>query len=130
MIAAHALLALALGLAPVAAQAQQQASVAAQGAVLRALDRVSGDLTELEAAPGDMLSYGGLQIVLGECRYPAADPASDAYAHLTIRDATEGTALFEGWMIASSPALMALDHPRYDVWVISCRTSDGDTSTD
>jgi len=25
-------------------------------------------------------------------------------------------------MIASSPALNALDHPRYDVWVMRCTT--------
>ncbi|MCW8843320.1 MAG: DUF2155 domain-containing protein, partial [Rhodobacteraceae bacterium] len=30
--------------------------------------------------------------------------------------------LFQGWMIASSPALSALDHPRYDVWVLRCKT--------
>jgi len=30
--------------------------------------------------------------------------------------------VFKGWMIASSPALNALDHPRYDVWVLRCIT--------
>ena len=29
--------------------------------------------------------------------------------------------LFSGWMFASSPALNALEHPVYDVWVIDCR---------
>ena len=33
---------------------------------------------------------------------------------------TSETPLFSGWMLASSPALSALDHPRYDVWVLSC----------
>ena len=32
-------------------------------------------------------------------------------------------ALFDGWMIASSPALSALDHPRYDVWVLRCSST-------
>jgi hypothetical protein len=31
------------------------------------------------------------------------------------------TALFEGWLIASAPALNAMDHPRYDVWALRCR---------
>jgi hypothetical protein len=26
-------------------------------------------------------------------------------------------------MVASSPALSALDHPRYDVWVMRCSSS-------
>ena len=29
--------------------------------------------------------------------------------------------LFSGWMFASSPALSALEHPVYDVWVIDCQ---------
>ncbi len=30
--------------------------------------------------------------------------------------------VFSGWMFASSPALSALQHPVYDVWVIDCKT--------
>ena len=28
--------------------------------------------------------------------------------------------VFSGWMFASSPALSAMEHPIYDVWVLSC----------
>ncbi|MFT5180431.1 MAG: hypothetical protein ACI8S3_000304, partial [Alphaproteobacteria bacterium] len=28
--------------------------------------------------------------------------------------------LFSGWMFASSPALSALEHAVYDVWVVDC----------
>ncbi len=34
----------------------------------------------------------------------------------------EGVNIFRGWMFASSPALNALEHPVYDVWVIDCTT--------
>lgn len=34
----------------------------------------------------------------------------------------EGVNIFRGWMFASSPALNALEHPVYDVWVIDCKT--------
>lgn len=30
--------------------------------------------------------------------------------------------IFSGWMFASSPALSALQHPIYDIWVIDCET--------
>jgi hypothetical protein len=30
--------------------------------------------------------------------------------------------IFAGWMFASTPALNALEHPVYDVWVIDCKT--------
>jgi hypothetical protein len=66
------------------------------------------------------VQFGRLSITLAECRYPSNNPAGNAYAWLDIRQ--EGERLFDGWMIASSPALNALDHPRYDVWVIGCDT--------
>ena len=31
--------------------------------------------------------------------------------------------LFSGWMFASSPAVSALEHPVYDVWVTDCKTA-------
>lgn len=36
-------------------------------------------------------------------------------------------AIFSGWMFASSPALSALQHPVYDVWVIDCKTVKADS---
>ena len=48
----------------------------------------------------------------------------EAEAHLTIVDASAPQPVFDGWMIASSPALSALDHPRYDVWVMRCDVPD------
>lgn len=35
--------------------------------------------------------------------------------------------IFSGWMFASSPALNPLEHPVYDVWVITCETKMADT---
>ncbi len=94
-----------------------------EGAVLRALDRVSGQIEDMEFQNGDTLRFGRLEVTLGECRYPAGNPSGDAYAYLVIREPDDLTPRFEGWMIASSPALNALDHARYDVWVLRCKTS-------
>jgi hypothetical protein len=94
----------------------------ADGALLRGLDKISGRTTDLPVLVGEAVRYGRLQVRLGECRYPAGDPSSDAYAQLTIADVSQNVTLFSGWMIASSPALSALDDGRYDVWVISCQS--------
>lgn len=111
------LLALALG---VPATAQEVAR--SDGALLRGLDKISGRTTDLQLSVGKAVRYGRLEVRLGECRYPAGDPSSDAYAQLTIVDTAQNVTLFSGWMIASSPALSALDDRRYDVWVISCQS--------
>lgn len=98
-------------------------TVKASGAKLRGLDRMSGEVTELDLAVGETAEVGRIEVTLGECRYPEDNPAGEAFAWLTIRDPVRNSSFFDGWMIASSPALNALDHPRYDVWVIRCTTS-------
>ena len=102
--------------------AQEAAIAQAPGGVVRWLDKVSGDLADIDLARGQTVVKGRLTIQLDECRYPAADPASNAYAHLTVIDSLSDTPVFSGWMIASSPALSAMDHPRYDVWILRCDT--------
>ncbi|MFN3274131.1 MAG: DUF2155 domain-containing protein [Paracoccus sp. (in: a-proteobacteria)] len=94
----------------------------ATGALLRGLDKVSGRSMDLPLGVGEAVRYGRLEIRLGECRYPAANPSEDAYAQLTIIDLRQNAQVFAGWMLASSPALSALDDARYDVWVISCQS--------
>nr|WP_207186741.1 DUF2155 domain-containing protein [Phaeovulum veldkampii] len=103
-----------------AAGAQQVAE--APGAVLRGLDKIAGVTTDLDMRAGETRAYGRLQVTLWECRYPVEDPSSNAFARLTVVDTTQNAEVFSGWMIADSPALSALDHHRYDVWVIRCKT--------
>jgi hypothetical protein len=103
---------------------RQEAAVAASGgALLRGLDKVSGVVTDLDLSVGETVRLGRLSVTLGECRYPVEDPSGDAFAFLRIEAEGLTGPAFEGWMIASSPALSALDHPRYDVWVMRCRSS-------
>ncbi len=89
-------------------------------ASLRALDTLQGRTEDLTLRVGETARFGQLEIALEACRVPREAPDSDAYAFLEIRDLREAQPRFSGWMFASSPALSALDHPRYDVWVLSC----------
>jgi len=118
-------LALLLALAvPVAAQDQGSDPAAeftaSDGAELRFLDKLTSETGDVSLGSGQSAKFGRLVVRLDSCRYPTGNPASDAEAHLTITEETTGSELFNGWMLASSPALSALDHPRYDVWVLSC----------
>jgi hypothetical protein len=108
--------------ATVPVRAQDRVS-SAPVAVVRALDKISGQTTDLELTRGEPRRYGRLTIVLGDCRYPTDDPASEAFAWLEIRDPAMSAPAFSGWMLASSPALHAMDHPRYDIWVLRCKSS-------
>lgn len=121
MIRALALAVLLAG--PAAAQGTAVETREAGGAVLRTLDKTSGEVIDVEIGVGQTMAYGPLQVTLHECRYPAGDKARDAFVLLQIVDARRVEELFAGWMIASSPALNALEHRRYDVWVLSCITA-------
>lgn len=58
--------------------------------------------------------------IVEETQEPAAGEMADAEGDPSTEE--EGVnALFTGWMFASSPALNALEHPVYDVWVIGCK---------
>jgi len=95
---------------------------AGTGARLGGLDKIAGTTEDLTLAIGETVGLGWLQITLGQCRYPVNNPSGDGYAWLVIREEAGEAPLFEGWMVASSPALNALDHARFDVWVIACTT--------
>ncbi len=93
----------------------------ATGGMVRWLDKVSGETRDIPLRRGETKTEGRLSITLDECRYPSADPASNAYAHLTIVDSLQTSGpVFAGWMIADSPALSALESSRYDVWILRC----------
>lgn len=106
--------------APLAAQ---ERAASGTGAVLRALDKVNGQTRDAELPTRQSAAMFGLEVDLLDCRYPANNPTGDAFAYLVIRQAADAQIVFEGWMIASSPALNALDHSRYDIWVLRCMTS-------
>ena len=116
-------LALAAGQAAAAQSAQvgdPRATVEARVLHLRGLDNLNGTVEDIDMTVGETTRFGHLEITAEDCRVPRAEPQADAFAFLSIRDIREETPRFSGWMFASSPALSALDHPRYDVWVVSC----------
>jgi len=96
--------------------------------VLRALDKVTATTKDYTVPVGDMLQYGSLEINVKHCEKKPPEETPETYAFLQISDArTNGSGeegehekLFSGWMFASSPALSALDHPVYDIWVLDC----------
>lgn len=90
---------------------------------LRVLDKLTGDVTDLILGTGESASLGFLSVTMNECRYPVDNPSGDAFTELLVQDTREAVPLFSGWMLASSPALNAMDHPRYDVWALRCITS-------
>ena len=105
--------------APLAAQEVTQGL----GGVLRVLDKNNGTTFDIELGSGEGQRVGFVTIRLGECSYPTDNPSGDAFTWLTISYQGVEEPVFRGWMIASNPAVSAMQHPRYDVWALRCITS-------
>ena len=113
---------LAAGLSLWAGMTGAQGYTAGEGAVLRLLDKVAGSAQDFEIRPGQVAEIGRVQVELSECRYPEGNEAGEAFAYITVREKDVAAPVFLGWMIASAPALHGLEHPRYDVWALRCKT--------
>jgi hypothetical protein len=107
------------------------AARAATIVVLRGLDKTTARVSTFEGAAGSVIHFGTLAITVHDCRKhpPEEDPETAAF--LDIDENLPGLAKpvhwFTGWMFASSPAVSALEHPVYDVWVLDCRIDTGST---
>ena len=94
--------------------------------VLRALDKITARITEIELPIGEEGHFGTLALTAKYCRTTPPIEPPETYAYLEIDDIKRHGAherVFEGWMVASSPSLNALEHPVYDIWVINCKMS-------
>ncbi len=98
-------------------------ALAGAGAALRGLDKVSGEVLDFDVEVGDTVRMGRIGVTLEECRFPEDNQTGEAFAWIKVSDPRLEIPIFEGWMSATSPALNALDHPRYDVWVIRCTSA-------
>ena len=97
-----------------------QEATTAPGGTLRVLDKITGRTQDIEFANGQTRTVGLLSVTMSECRFPSGNRTGDAYTLLTVVYNNAANPVFQGWMVASAPALNALDHPRYDVWALRC----------
>ncbi|MBT4932859.1 MAG: DUF2155 domain-containing protein [Rhodospirillaceae bacterium] len=106
-------------------------------AVLQGLDKVTARVSTIEVPLGDTAKFGALEIIVRACdkRPPEETPESAAFLDVwEVRPGEPAVSIFRGWMFASSPALSALEHPVYDVWLLDCvntaSTEDQDSSSE
>ena len=96
--------------------------------VLRTLDKVTATTKDYTVRVGDKLNYGSLTVNVRHCEKRPPEDIPETYAFLQIDDrkldgkgkSGEIERVFSGWMLASKPAVSALDHGVYDVWVLDC----------
>ncbi len=94
--------------------------------LLHGLDKVTARISSITAPIDKVVRFGTLEIIARRChkRPPEEPPESAALLEIwDVKPGEDAVLLFRGWMFASSPALSALEHPVYDVWVKDCLNS-------
>ena len=95
-------------------------------AVLGGLDKITARVVTIEAPVGRPVTLGTLEIYVRACkkRRPEENPESAAFLDVwDVKAGMPAQSLFRGWMFASSPALSAMEHPIYDLWVLDCKST-------
>lgn len=94
--------------------------------ILQGLDKVTARIETFHASIKQKAYFGTLTIQVRTCHKnpPTETPESAVFVEITdnVRGKEIGL-VFSGWMFSSSPALSALEHPIYDVWVVDCINS-------
>ncbi len=107
------------------AAVEPKVEIEGKGAMLQGLDKVTARISPLEAEIGKTVPFGSLLITVRRCQRSRPDQKLERAAFLEIDSVDPATKekkrVFSGWMFSSNPALSALDHPVYDVWVKDCR---------
>jgi hypothetical protein len=91
--------------------------------VMTGLDKITGRPTRIVARLNQPVHFATFTITARYCYStpPSETPETSAFLQIDDRrpDQPERR-VFSGWMYASSPGLNGVQHPLYDVWVISC----------
>lgn len=91
---------------------------------IQALNKSTARTQNFTIKVGETIEYGSLFIKLQACRKaePLDKPEDAAFLQVWEvpigKDKSEW--IFSGWMFSSSPAVSAMDHAIYDVWVLEC----------
>lgn len=106
--------------------------LANDGALLQGLDKVTARVSTFEALRDKPARFGTLEVVVRTCsKAPPEDPPeSTAFLEIyNVRPGEKRVQVFSGWMFASSPALSAMEHPVYDIWVVDCINDNSSASS-
>lgn len=92
-------------------------------AVFSGLDKITGRIISFDAAIGETVQFGALQVTARVCYTRPPTEATNTDAFVQVDEVTlqgEVKRIFSGWMFAASPGLHAVEHPIYDVWLTDC----------
>ena len=91
---------------------------------IKILDKVSSKSSKLTLGLGEEIKFKNLLIKCLKCKNSEFDDTPEITAYIQVKDLNNldnnEVFVFNGWTFSSSPSLRPLDHPVYDMWLLSC----------
>ena len=88
------------------------------------LDKITAKTTQINIELGETKKFGLLEIKAIKCGKTNSKHESGEAAYIQVKDLSdnqnEKVFVFNGWTFSSSPSLKPIDHPVYDLWLVSC----------
>lgn len=100
-------------------------------AQMQAMDKITGRVSVVDVPVNSEVAFGSFSIVVRACKATPPEETPENYAFVDVADSSFGKMqfnIFKGWMMSSSPALNAVEHPIYDVWLLKCADKTVDQS--
>ena len=93
---------------------------------LQALDKITARISTLDVPIDTPVTFGTLSVSARRCAYhPPEEPPEDAVFLEVVDNGYDSekkpSPVFNGWMFSSSPAVSAMEHPVYDITLLSCK---------
>jgi hypothetical protein len=88
------------------------------------IDKITGRITTFDVYVNETVQFGALQVTPKVCYSRDDTEAQKIDAFIEVDEITldrKIRRIFSGWMFADSPALNAVEHPIYDVWLTGCK---------
>lgn len=92
-------------------------------AKMQVMDKITGRVSVIEVPVNGEVKFGSFSIVVRACKKTPPEETPENYAFVDVADTGKDGKpynIFKGWMMSSSPALNAVEHPIYDVWLLQC----------
>jgi hypothetical protein len=89
-----------------------------------ALDKITAKTSDIDLLLGETKKFGLLEIKALKCGNVQSQSDQGQAAYIQVKDLSDSLSnqvfVFNGWTFSSSTTLNPIDHPVYDLWLVSC----------
>jgi hypothetical protein len=88
------------------------------------LDKITAKTSNINLSLGETKKFGLLEIKALKCGNVKSQSKKEQAAYIQVKDLSDNLSnqvfVFNGWTFSASTTLNPLDHPVYDLWLVSC----------